>query len=136
MGLVSLLIKAVGYVGNELVKQGTGIDIKDSLGEINKVYSRYERAYNSLMENKDLLIEIHGYDWFETRKQLLLDGCKSAMKGEIKSISNEPYVKAEKYVTGKLEELTDEQLQIVRKKNKENKKILSLIDGEISSRKK
>lgn len=134
MGLLSSLAKAVGHFGNELVKQGTGIDIKESLGETKEIYSQYDCAYKSLMENKDLLIEIHGYDWFETRKQILLDGCKRAMKGEIKSTLNKPYLKAEKYATGMLEELTDEQLQIMREKNKENKKALSLIDREISSR--
>ena len=39
-----------------------------------------------------------------------------------------------KGLTWPLEELTDEQLKIMREKNKENKKALSLIDREISSR--
>lgn len=136
MGLLSSLAKGVGYIGNELVKQGTGIDIKKSVGNTKKIYSQYDCAYKSLMENKDLLIDIHGYDWFETRKQMLLNGCKKALSGEINSTLNKPYLRAEKYVIGKLDELTDEQLQIVRKKNKNNKKVISLIDQEISSRKK
>lgn len=136
MSIFSTIVKGIGAIGNEIIKESTGIDIAQTASNTKKTYEKYDTAYKSLIENKDVLIAIHGYDWFERRKEILLQAGKSALKGEIYSACKAPYTKVNLYVSGKLDELSDEELIDVskREKNINNPKVYRLIKAELQER--
>ena len=104
------LFSAIGSIMNEMVKQGTGIDVGGMVSDVKASYDYAQAEYNDLIEYEEYYIAIYDYDGYQDLKRQVMDGLKSGVKQAI--LYNDSHYTVTKT---KLMSMTDEQLGVVEK---------------------
>lgn len=106
----------MGYLVNEVIKEGTGIDINGMVHDIKISYDNSQSAYRDFVDNEEYYMTIFDSDEYQQLKEQILHGFMDDIQNSILN-NNLNYVK----MRDKLASLTDEQMLTLKKLYEDDK---------------
>lgn len=141
---IGAVFKGVGWIGNEIFKEATGIDIKEAVSPVAESYKEARKVYDDIKEfeeNKESYIREHGEEAYDQELEYLRDirqivkedfedAFLHGMKYDVEDMLDERKREYEDKAREKIANMSDKQIRYVLNKKEISSNVRKLLEEE------